>query len=228
MKLFIKLTIFAALLPVSAIADCPTLVEEVVLGIHSDARSHASVRLTQRIMTTLEYEVIVRDMNDDVRFDSYRVRANGTLQSCKIRDITRVFFMNEVTPAPSFDVVPLNESFVSLTVKDQKYTFKKALLDAAILASFPLARDQFPRDKFYHYTAGASAALVANRICYGIVFKKNKHRKLFSNLCGLGSAALAGGLKELYDSKTGGTVEFNDFAATTLGGAVVTLRFTLF
>jgi hypothetical protein len=85
-----------------------------------------------------------------------------------------------------------------------------------------------PRDKFYHYVAGAAVAVVANRLCHGVIFRNSSHRKLLSNLCGLGSAVLAGALKEVYDSRTGGNVESKDFWVTGMGGAVVSLRFILF
>lgn len=109
--------------------------------------------------------------------------------------------------------------------ESNEYTLANGVLDAAIVGSFPLAYAELPRDKFYHYVAGAATSVVANRVCDAWIFKNYPDKKWLSALCGVGSSMLVGGLKELYDSKHGGTVEFDDFLATSAGGAVVTLHF---
>ena len=79
------------------------------------------------------------------------------------------------------------------------------------------------KDKQMHFAAG----MVASAAGYHWSYKRhnNKTRAL---LTGMLTSISVGILKELYDSKTGGTLESRDVLATTMGGAIVTVTIPLF
>lgn len=218
------LLLLISFLPVSAIADCEFAVKDAVLDATKGGAAERillkdiSVELKQRTVGYLEYTAVANV--PDLGPIYYDVWAKGVPANCGVTQVTRTISSN----TPIFD-----EKEITVVIDQRKYTLKKGLVDAAILASFPVMYKYAPRDKFYHYVAGASAALAANRFCYEVVFKNNEHRKKYSDICGVGAAALAGALKEFYDSRTPGhTVDFKDFAATAAGGAVISMRFILF
>jgi len=65
-------------------------------------------------------------------------------------------------------------------------------------------------DKKKHFTSGRAIGIMGEAICEQLNIKK-----LY--LCRIGSASLAGILKEVYDSTGRGNVEVNDALATTAG-----------
>jgi len=79
------------------------------------------------------------------------------------------------------------------------------------------------KDKQLHFIAGA----VASTVGYHWSYKKHNN-KTRAQITGMLASISAGILKELYDSRTGGTVERRDVLATMMGGATVTLTIPLF
>ena len=79
------------------------------------------------------------------------------------------------------------------------------------------------QDKQLHFIAGA----IAGGLGYKWSYDKHKNKKK-AFIAGVCSSLAVGLVKELYDSRTGGTVEIGDVAATTLGGLTVGFTIPLF
>ena len=79
------------------------------------------------------------------------------------------------------------------------------------------------KDKQLHFTAGA----IAGGLGYAWSYDKHKNKKK-AFIAGVCSSFAVGFVKELYDSRTGGTVESRDVAATTLGGLTIGFTIPLF
>ena len=69
--------------------------------------------------------------------------------------------------------------------------------------------------------------MVASTVGYHWSYKKHNNKSR-AQITGMLTSISVGILKELYDSKTGGTVERRDVLATMMGGAVVTVTIPLF
>ena len=78
-------------------------------------------------------------------------------------------------------------------------------------------------DKQIHFAAG----MVTSAAGYHWSYKKYNN-KTRAQITGILTSISAGVLKELYDSRTGGTVERRDVLATMMGGAAVTVIIPLF
>jgi|TARA_B110000914_G_scaffold206847_1_gene203020 uncharacterized protein YfiM (DUF2279 family) len=79
------------------------------------------------------------------------------------------------------------------------------------------------KDKQLHFTAGTIAGSLGYKWSYDK--HKNKKKAFIAGVC---SSFAVGLVKELYDSRTGGTVEIGDVAATTLGGLTIGFTIPLF
>ena len=79
------------------------------------------------------------------------------------------------------------------------------------------------KDKQIHFAAG----MVASTVGYHWSYKRHGNKSR-AQITGMLTSISVGILKELYDSKTGGTVESRDVLATMMGGAVVTVTIPLF
>ena len=79
------------------------------------------------------------------------------------------------------------------------------------------------QDKQLHFTAGA----IAGGLGYKWSYDKHKNKKK-AFIAGVCSSFAVGLVKELYDSRTGGTVEIGDVVATTLGGLTIGFTIPLF
>ena len=79
------------------------------------------------------------------------------------------------------------------------------------------------KDKQAHFAAGIAAGALGYHWSY-----KRHNNKSRAQITGMLTSISVGILKELYDSKTGGTVESRDVLATMMGGAVVTVTIPLF
>ena len=79
------------------------------------------------------------------------------------------------------------------------------------------------QDKQLHFMAGT----IAGGLGYKWSYDKHKNKKK-AFIVGVCSSLTVGLVKELYDSRTGGTVEIGDVAATTLGGITVGFTIPLF
>gem|GEM_PF-4133643 len=99
--------------------------------------------------------------------------------------------------------------------------------DALFTASVVLATRTLEHDKVLHYIAGAAIGKFAGSLCDKLYTGgPNRFSKRQMNaLCSAGAAALVGAIKELYDHKYGGNVEFNDFAVTAAGGLFISFKY---
>ena len=79
------------------------------------------------------------------------------------------------------------------------------------------------KDKQLHFTAGILASSLGYKWSYDR--HKNKKKAIIAGVC---SSLAVGLVKELYDSRTRGTVELGDVAATTLGGLTIGFTIPLF
>ena len=79
------------------------------------------------------------------------------------------------------------------------------------------------QDKQLHLAAGT----IAGGLGYKWSYDKHKNKKK-AFIAGVCSSLAVGLVKELYDSRTGGTVELGDVAATTLGGITIGVIIPLF
>ena len=79
------------------------------------------------------------------------------------------------------------------------------------------------QDKQLHFIAGT----IAGGLGYKWSYDKHKNKKK-AFIAGVCSSFAVGLVKELYDSRTGGTVETGDVAATALGGITVGFTIPLF
>ena len=79
------------------------------------------------------------------------------------------------------------------------------------------------KDKQIHFAAGIAAGALGYHWSY-----KKHNNKTRAQITGMLTSISVGILKELYDSKTGGTVESRDVLATMMGGALVTVTIPLF
>ena len=86
------------------------------------------------------------------------------------------------------------------------------------------ANAQIQEDKKLHFGAG----VIASATGYTLVWEKTKDKKK-AILAGIGTAILAGTVKELLDSKQpGNRFDHKDLTATTLGGISFNLTINLF
>jgi uncharacterized protein YfiM (DUF2279 family) len=86
------------------------------------------------------------------------------------------------------------------------------------------ANAQIQEDKKLHFGAGIFTSAAG----YTLVWEKTKNKKK-ALIAGIGTAILAGTVKELADStKPGNKFDFEDLAATTLGGISFSVTINLF
>ena len=85
------------------------------------------------------------------------------------------------------------------------------------------ANAQIPRDKQLHFAAGT----IAGATGYTYVWQKTKDKKKAA-LAGVGTALLAGTIKELVDSsQPNNRFDTKDLAATALGGITISVTINL-
>jgi len=99
------------------------------------------------------------------------------------------------------------------------------LWDTGTILSVLVADRVLDQDKAKHYLVGALVGRIASAYCDRKDFNLKLNKKKLNYLCSFGAAALAGVLKEVYDSTGRGQVDANDALATAAGGAFVGLRF---
>lgn len=79
------------------------------------------------------------------------------------------------------------------------------------------------KDKQVHFVAGIAAGAMGYHWSY-----KRHSNKTRAQITAMAASLSVGILKELYDNRTGGTVEARDVLATSMGGAVFTVTIPLF
>jgi len=100
--------------------------------------------------------------------------------------------------------------------------FKLCVLFVMGIVGF--ANAQIPRDKQLHFAAGT----IAGATGYTYVWQKTKDKKK-AMLAGIGTALLAGTVKELIDStQNNNYFDTKDLAATALGGVTISVTINLF
>ena len=104
----------------------------------------------------------------------------------------------------------------------KQVNFKICVLFVMGIVGF--ANAQIPEDKKLHFAAGALASTTG----YTYVWQKTKDKKK-AMLAGIGTAILAGTIKELVDSsQPNNSFDTKDLAATALGGITVSVTINLF
>jgi uncharacterized protein YfiM (DUF2279 family) len=99
------------------------------------------------------------------------------------------------------------------------------LLIILLIATLPLYGQTFieQKDKQLHFTAGNIAGAT------GYFWSYHKHHdKKRAMITGVATAFAAGIVKEFYDASQGGYVDFEDIAATTLGGLTINVTLPIF
>lgn len=79
------------------------------------------------------------------------------------------------------------------------------------------------KDKQAHFVAGIAAGAMGYHWSY-----KRHSNKTRAQITAMAASLSVGILKELYDNRTGGTVEARDVLATSMGGAIFTVTIPLF
>ena len=79
------------------------------------------------------------------------------------------------------------------------------------------------KDKQMHFVAGAAVGALGYHWSY-----KRHGNKTRAQITAVATSLTVGILKELYDNRTGGTVEAKDVLATSMGGALITFTIPLF
>jgi len=79
------------------------------------------------------------------------------------------------------------------------------------------------KDKQIHFAAGIAVGALGYHWSY-----KKHGNKTRAQITAMAASISAGILKELYDNRTGGTVEGRDVLATSMGGALFTITIPLF
>ena len=104
----------------------------------------------------------------------------------------------------------------------KQVNFKICVLFVMGIVGF--ANAQIPEDKKLHFAAGTLAGTTG----YSYVWQKTKDKKK-AMLAGIGTAILAGTIKELVDSsQPNNKFDTKDLAATALGGITVSVTINLF
>ena len=105
----------------------------------------------------------------------------------------------------------------------KQVNFKICVIYLTVLSA-AVANAQIPEDKKLHFAAGALASTTG----YTYVWQKTKDKKK-AMLAGIGTAILAGTVKELVDSsQPNNSFDTKDLAATALGGITVSVTINLF
>lgn len=102
---------------------------------------------------------------------------------------------------------------------------KKYLFIFLFMATTPMTSQTFfqQKDKQAHFVAGIAAGAIGYHWSY-----KRHGNKTRAQITAMATSLSVGILKELYDNRTGGTVEARDVLATSMGGAVFTVTIPLF
>jgi hypothetical protein len=95
------------------------------------------------------------------------------------------------------------------------------------LAAYSVIYMDPSKDKLRHFSAGYIAGNMTNGFLQLVIPKKNKNRKMYSFLGGIGASVIIGVGKEYWDSLGHGQVEVNDALATLAGGATGSLTISL-
>lgn len=82
------------------------------------------------------------------------------------------------------------------------------------------APSQIPKDKQLHLYAGASITSWTYLVTYNYQLERNKNKEWKNITVGLGSCAVAGISKEVYDEISYGGFDKKDLAATMIGGTI--------
>lgn len=106
------------------------------------------------------------------------------------------------------------------------YNVKDLALDAGVFGTIMASKSHLPDDKFKHVVAGALITYGATEVAK-IYFRNSDHAKLKAILTGVGVTALVGILKEVRDKQGYGTPEAKDAYYTSLGGALVSIRYSV-
>jgi hypothetical protein len=146
-------------------------------------------------------------------------------------DFTDILKVVQTNNQYNSDPILLNIEFLRKNHVPKKnsyssYDFKDLSLDAGVLGIVGLSKSHLPDDKFKHVLAGALITYGATEIAK-IYFKNSDRAKLKAILTGVAVTALVGIGKELRDKQGHGTPDANDALYTSLGGALVSIRYQI-
>jgi uncharacterized protein YfiM (DUF2279 family) len=103
---------------------------------------------------------------------------------------------------------------------------RKLLLIIAFMLTTNMVGQSFilqEKDKQAHFAVGIAVGALGYHWSY-----KKHGNKTRAQITAMAASISAGILKELYDNRTGGTVEGRDVLATSMGGALFTVTIPLF
>ena len=104
----------------------------------------------------------------------------------------------------------------------KQVNFKLCVLFVMGIVGF--ANAQIPKDKQLHFAAG----VIAGSAGYTYTWQKTKNKNK-ATLAGIGTALLAGTVKEIFDAtESGNKFDTKDLAATALGGITISVTINLF
>lgn len=107
-----------------------------------------------------------------------------------------------------------------------RFSLEHLALDAGVISGVMVSKNFLPEDKFQHFASGVLIGYGATEIAK-IFFKNQDHAQLKSILTGVAAATIVGIAKELRDRNGHGTPDFKDALATSLGGALVSIRYSI-
>lgn len=139
----------------------------------------------------------------------------NTGMSYNIRDISRAIRANNDQKLKVVEVDIFPEKIKSSIDKEQM--FKSAILIGN-------SKDRLAPDKYKHVVGGAVISYGTKEVAK-IYFKDDFNAELKSTIAGVVASSLVGILKEVRDSRGYGNVEAKDAFATSLGGALVAVRY---
>jgi hypothetical protein len=148
--------------------------------------------------------------------DCDQIQIGNTGMSYNIEDISKAIRANndQQLKVVEVDIYPAKIRDYS---EDTKQLFKSAVLIGN-------SKDHLAPDKYKHVVGGAIISYGTKEVAR-LYFKDDLNAELKSTIAGIVASTLTGILKEVRDSRGYGNVEAKDAIATSLGGALVAVRY---
>ena len=146
-----------------------------------------------------------------------------------VSDLLKVTYANNEKNGESLKlhvVLPRDEYVTKPEKPFVKYDTQDLLLDTGSVGLILASKNHLSEDKFKHLVGGALITYGATEAAK-IYFRNSDYAKLKSILTGVGATLLLGILKEARDKQGFGTPDINDVLYTSLGGALISVRFSI-
>lgn len=140
----------------------------------------------------------------------------NTGMSYNIKDISKAIRANN---DQKFKVVEVD--IFPKKIRDYGEDTRQMLNSAVLIQN---SKDHLAPDKYKHVVGGAIISYGTQEVAR-IYFKDDVNAELKSTVAGIVASTLTGILKEVRDSRGYGNVEAKDAIATSLGGALVAVRY---